>query len=144
MAYTPEERATAVGRVLAGESRRKVADAMGVSDSTVRSWVKQSESRETAGAQELANRARAIADEISHLETIARHRLITRIADLAEKATDLDQVAKAYARVTDKALLAAGKPTSIVRNQDQVDHEIEKLLEEMADRERDRDRAAPR
>lgn len=137
MAFTPEQRATAVGRVLAGESRRAVAKDMGIADSTVRSWVKASETRETAGAQELAQRAQVIAEEIEHLQEAARHALIRRIVELAPRSDDLDKVANAYAKVTDKSLLTRGKPNQRTEtiSKDSIDGEIAGLLEEMARRE---------
>lgn len=126
---TPQERATAVARVLAGESRRGVAQSMGVSASTVSGWVKTAESPETEQAQSLAERARLIADEIEHAETIARDRLIHRITELAVFSQDLTAVTNAYDKLGQRALLRAGKPTSITQTKSSdVDEAIERLL----------------
>lgn len=135
MAYTFEQRATGVARVLAGESRRKVAGEMGVSDATVRRWITQSERRETAQDLDLADRAHKIADQIEHWETIARERLIRRVVELARESEDLAAVTNAYSKVTEKAMLRAGKPTSITKSVDQMDTEIEQMLATMAERE---------
>lgn len=134
MAYSASERATAVARVLAGESRRKVAGEMGVSPRTVRRWLDEAERADTPRAQTLAERAQAIADEIEHWETIARHRLIERIACLAVDSEDLAAATNAYSKLSEKALLRAGKPTGIHehRASDPLDAEIEQLLSEEA------------
>lgn len=126
---TDTDRATAVGRVLAGESRRKVAKEMGVSDATVRRWMAQAESRETAQGQTLADRAQKIAEEIGHWEEIARHTLIRRIAELGAETKDLAAAANAYRRVSEQVQLAKGKPTSITGTaSSDVDDAIERLL----------------
>lgn len=134
---TPDAKATAVARVLSGESRRQVASEMGVAESSVRRWVNAAESRETAQAIDLAEKAQAIAEEIVHLQEQARHALITRVVELAPKSDDLDKVANAYSKITDKSLLTRGKATQRTEtiSRDSIDGEIAQLLEEMARRE---------
>ena len=131
MAYTPNERAIAVARVLAGESQRKVAREMGVGDGTVRRWMAQAERRETAQAQSLAEQAQEIAGEIKRWEDIARHRLIRRIAEVAPRTEDLAQLASAYAKVTEKAMLAKKQPTAITATQSDFDREVAELVEKV-------------
>lgn len=135
MAYSLESRARAVARVLAGESRRAVAADTGIAASTIRAWLATTQSPETAGDVRLADRAQAIAGDIEHHETIARDRLIQRIVELAPTSEDLVAVTNAYAKLSDRALLRAGKPTSITGTVDGMDAEIERMLSEMAERE---------
>lgn len=139
---TDEQRATAVARVLAGESRRAVARDMGISDSTVGGWVKAAESGESERALNLAERAQKIAGEIEHWETIARERLIRRIVELAPASEDLAAVTNAFAKLSDKALLRAGKPTSITQTREasDVDDAIERLLRQHDEAEMDASR----
>lgn len=134
---TPEQKAVAVARVLAGESRRQVASEFGVSDSTVRGWVAKAEQRDTAQDKDLAKRAQAALEEIEHWQEIARHALIQRLVELAPKSEDLDKVASAYERITKSSLLGRGKATgrTEVIQRDSIDTEIATLLEEMARRE---------
>lgn len=128
---TDDQRATAVARVLAGESRRKVAQDMGVSDATVRRWIGKAERRETAQGMSLAEKAQGIAEQIEHWETIARDRLIQRIAELAVFSHDLTAATNAYDKLGQRALLRAGKPTSITQTKSSdVDEAIERLLAE--------------
>jgi transposase-like protein len=134
---TPDEKATAVAQVLAGESRREVARRMGITETSVRRWVKEADGRETSRAQELAEKAQAIAEEIEHWQELARHALIRRIVELAPRSEDLDKVAGAYEKVTKSSLLSRGKATgrTEVIQKDSVDTEIQDLLETMARRE---------
>ena len=138
---TPKERATAVARVMAGESRRAVARSMGVSDSTVRVWVRAAESRGTAQENALADAAVSIAEQIEALQEKARLALIKRALELAPGADSIRDVMWAYGVATDKARLAAGKPTAITKSVDQMDVEIDTMLAEMARREAEQDRA---
>lgn len=120
---------------MAGELRRAVAKTIGVSERAVRAWARTAERRETPQPHALADRAATIAAEIERLGTLARHRLIERIADLAPDSTDLVAVTNAYGKLTDRALLRAGKPTAITQSVDQMDVEIEGLLAKMRERE---------
>lgn len=131
---TPHERATAVARVMAGESRRGVAKSMGVSDGTVRRWIAQAERRGTAQEETLAMNAQSLAERIMQRQEEVRDQLLERISALIPVTDDLRAVATAYGIVTDKSLLTAGKPTGIHehRASDPLDAEIEQLLSEEA------------
>lgn len=134
--HTPDQKATAVARVLAGESRRKVAGDMGVSDATVRRWMAQAESCETAQEQKLAEDAATIRARIERKQEEVRDLLLDRIRDLIPETEDLRAVATAFGIVTDKSLLTAGKPTGIHehRSTDPLDVELEQLISEEAAR----------
>jgi hypothetical protein len=61
----------------------------------------------------LADDAGDIAERIRQHQAEVRERLLQRIAARIPKTDNLKDLAIAYGIVTDKALLAAGKPTSI-------------------------------
>ena len=61
----------------------------------------------------LADEAGDIAERIKRRQAQVRELLLDRLFALARDARNLKEVAIAYGIVTDKALLAAGKPTSI-------------------------------
>jgi transposase-like protein len=111
--YTREEKARAVARVMAGESRRQVARDMGVGFSTVKRWVAAANNPVTDVDELLAVDAGDIAERIKQRQTQVRELLLDRLFALAPDTRSLKEVAIAYGIVTDKALLAAGKPTSI-------------------------------
>ncbi len=67
----------------------------------------------TAKARCLADEAADIAERIKERQAEVRERLLQRIATRIPKTDSLKDLAIAYGIVTDKALLAAGKPTSI-------------------------------
>lgn len=130
-----DQKATAVARVLAGESRRKVADDMGVARSTLGRWVEQADGpAETDRSKKLAEDAATIRAGIEQKQEEVRQALLNRIAELIPKTDDLRAVATAFGIVTDKSLLTAGKPTGIHehRSKDPLDLEIEQLLDEEA------------
>jgi transposase len=119
---------------MAGESRRKVAADMNVSDGTVRRWLERAERRESAQDEKMADDAASLAERIAAKQEQVREQLLRRIAELAPTTDDLRAVATAYGIVTDKSLLTAGKPTGIHehRASDPLDAEIEQLLSEEA------------
>ena len=126
----PEIKAQAVARVYAGESRRAVAEDCGVSDSTVREWLKLAESRETAQGKELARSAEEISRAITEKERGTRELLLDRLAAVVPESVSVREIATAYGILTDKSMLAKGQPTSIVGRSD-MDSEIRNLLEQM-------------
>lgn len=136
--HTPDEKANAVARVLAGESRRKVADDVGVNETTVRRWVRQAAGRETPQAKKIADTAEQIRARIEQTQEEVRELLLQRIRDLVPKTDDLRAVATAFGIVTDKAELTAGRPTGRFdhthRDADPLDAEIQQLLSEEAAR----------
>ncbi len=118
--YTDEQKTQAVARVFAGEHRRAVARDLGVSDATVRRWCAVADRRATAREKarrepdlSWADEADDLAERIRERQEEVRDALLRRIADLIPATDDLRAVATAYGIVTDKALLAAGKPTKI-------------------------------
>lgn len=133
--HTPDAKATAVARVLAGESRRKVAAGLGVSDGTVRRWVGKAERRETAQEEKLAEQAAEVVADIEARQREARAVLLERIVALVPDSDSLREVATAYGIVTDKVLLAEGKPTS--RSEEVTVSRVERVagqLDELAAR----------
>jgi transposase-like protein len=111
--YTNEQKAQAVARVVAGEHRRAVARDVGVSDATVRRWLAGAERRATAQEKVFGELADDIAERIRERQEELREALLRRMGDLIPATDDLRAVATAYGILTDKALLAAGKPTRI-------------------------------
>jgi transcriptional regulator with XRE-family HTH domain len=111
--HSVEEKAQAVARVMAGESRRQVANDTGVGASTVKRWVAAANTPVTEVDVLLAEDAGDIAERIRQRQAQVRELLLDRLFALAPDTRSLKECAIAYGIVTDKALLAAGKPTSI-------------------------------
>jgi transposase-like protein len=114
--WTREAKATAVARVEVGESVPAVAESIGTAASTLRRWVNASRRSETLDEKKLADDVEKIAERITVKQTEARELLLDKLVKLVPQTDDLMAIAKAYGIVTDKALLAAGKPTSIHGN----------------------------
>ena len=111
--HTHQEKAQAVARVIAGESRRRVARDIGVGASTVKRWVTAASEPRPKVKALLADEAGDIAERIRQRQAEVRELLLDRLFALARDARSLKEVAIAYGIVTDKALLAAGRPTNI-------------------------------
>lgn len=112
--YSEEQKAEAIALVDAGErSRCSIAEELGCSDSTVRRWIAAAERRETAGEKTLAAKAEALSEQIKATQSEVRQALLARLSELIPDTESLKDVATAYGIVTDKELLAAGKPTQI-------------------------------
>lgn len=111
--HAPEEKAQAVGRVLAGESREQVAKDIGVAASTVKRWIAAAQRSETDAEKTLAQSAEEIGERLKQKQEEVRELLLDRIESLIPQSKSLKDVSTAYGIVTDKMLLAQGKPTSI-------------------------------
>lgn len=133
---TEEQRTAAVARVLAGESRRKVAKDMGIAQSTVSGWVKAAQSAETERFRKMGEKAEGIAEQIENLQETARLMLLERVVELVPSTDGLKDVMWSYGVATDKSRLGKGQPTSITKSVDQMDSEIEQMLATMAEREK--------
>ena len=74
---TPAMRALIVGRRQAGETRRSIAGAVGVSPATVRKWLRRHESEGAAGLQDRTSRphrlrTRITSNQIAQVEALRR------------------------------------------------------------------------
>lgn len=109
---------------------------MAIGATTIRRWVSAAERRETADEKKLARTAMEIAESIKKKEAEAREALLDRlVAKAAECEDNVQQIATAYGILTDKANVAAGRPTGIVgKSPDERDADIERLLQEEAAR----------
>ena len=107
---------------------------MGMGATTVRRWVSSAERRETADEKKLAKTAMEIAQSIKEREAEVRQALLDRMVALASECEDdIQKLATAYGILTDKANVAAGRPSSVFgRSPDERDAEIERLLAEEA------------
>jgi transposase-like protein len=114
--YTPAQKSEALAYYLTTGSMSAAARQMGCSVSTVKTWVDDAQlnpSAETVDQNEIVDEAERIAQAIRDKQEQVREKLLDRLAFLAKDSTDLKGVATAYGIVTDKALLAQGKPTAI-------------------------------
>lgn len=132
--YSDEEKAQAVARVRSHDAtRQEVADDLGCSVNTVKTWLKQTP--ETALEKTVADRVAEISEQISQKQAETRQALLDRVAELVPECGSLKDVATAYGIITDKALLAAGKPTSIqgqaIAVGDGTPEELERTVEEL-------------
>lgn len=137
--FTEEQKAQAVALVNAGEtSRTKIAKKLGCSKSTISRWVASADRAETEPEKSLAEKAGEIAETIKVRQQEIRNILLDRIGELVPETNNLQAVATAYGIVTDKALLAEGKPTTIQGQAlvvgDGSPEELEATVEELRNR----------
>jgi transposase-like protein len=114
--YTPAQKSEALAVYLTTHSLNAAARKMGCSPSTIKTWVEDAQLEGPIGPgdqNEIVDEAERIAQAIRDKQEQVRETLLDRLAFLAKDSTDLKGVATAYGIVTDKALLAQGKPTAI-------------------------------
>jgi transposase-like protein len=113
--YTPAQKSEALAVYLTTGSLSAAAREMGCAVSTVKQWVEREQSSGIEGENHspIVDEAERIAQAIRDKQEQVRETLLDRLAFLAKDSTDLKGVATAYGIVTDKALLAQGKPTAI-------------------------------
>lgn len=137
MVYSDEQKAQAVARVRTADATAKqVAADLGCSINTLRTWLKQTP--RTESEKTIAERVAQISDQIEQKQAETRQALLDRVAELVPECGSLKDVATAYGIITDKALLAAGKPTSIqgqaIAVGEGTAEELEKTVEELRSR----------
>jgi len=114
--YNKETKAQAVARIKAGDKTASaIAIELGAGHNTVLKWVADYEAEQTGtdSEKELATAVNEIRESIERKQEEVRDLLLKRIEALIPSTDDLKAVATAYGIVTDKQLLAQGKPTSI-------------------------------
>ena len=143
--YTDEQKAQAVARVKTGDNTiEQIAKDVGCTDSTLRRWVSEV-SAEITDEKTVAERVAEITEQIEQKQVETRKALLDRIEQLVPQAKSLKDVATAYGILTDKMLVAQGKPTTIqgqaVAVGDGSTEDLEKLANELKNR-RERSGAA--
>ena len=134
--YTDEQKAHAVARVHTGESVNKVASDIGCSRASLKEWldkVPQSGTEKT-----VSERVSEITEQIEQKQAETRKALIDRIGELVPECGSLKDVATAYGILTDKMLVAQGKPTQIqgqaIAIGDGTPEELERTVDELRKR----------
>jgi transposase-like protein len=148
MRFTNEQKAQAIARVRSGDSPQLVAQELGCTERTVRRWAVDCP-RMSDEKKDLAERVAEISERIEQKQIETREILIQRIAELVPQTDDLRAVATAYGIVTEKALLTAGKPTSIHADagisipDDASADELRKLADQLRSRRKVTDERPP-
>lgn len=113
--YSDEVKAQAVARIRAGEATAtQIAEEIGASHNTVKEWERKAERPpETDAEKRLADKIDGIHERIEAKQESIREKLLDRIEELVPTEMDLRSATTAYGIITDKQLLAQGKPTAI-------------------------------
>lgn len=142
--YTPAQRSEALAVYQLTGNMSAAAREVGATINAVKRWIQMAELQETEADKTLAEDSERRAEAIRDTQERVRQALLDRMVLLAGQVENVRDAATAYGILTDKALLAQGRPTQIHGEQIAIPADAgPDELAELADRLRERRESVP-